>query len=261
MGPVPDDIDVAALVARARADADAILARAEVEASALRGRSEADASAVRARALVEVQELETRARNDREHAQRLLTDAEARAAAMLDEAEEVRRGADGTIERLVATRRELELVIERLARLPHTVVDLTEAAAEATAEATAPATAEATAPAAAPVRPQPSAAVTTSSETVDVLDADALVDRDVLPLGAAVATVVAPTTRPVGGPGATPGEENATADEADEAEDPVARMVRSAIERAARAASEASAWPTNPADQREALRTNRGDLS
>ena len=249
MGPVPDDIDVAALVARARADADAILARAEVEASALRGRSEADASAVRARALVEVQELETRARNDREHAQRLLTDAEARAAAMLDEAEEVRRGADGTIERLVATRRELELVIERLARLPHTVVDLTEAAAEATA------------PAAAPVRPQPSAAVTTSSETVDVLDADALVDRDVLPLGAAVATVVAPTTRPVGGPGATPGEENATADEADEAEDPVARMVRSAIERAARAASEASAWPTNPADQREALRTNRGDLS
>jgi|GEM_PF-1807993 len=253
MGPVPDDIDVAALVARARADADAILARAEVEASALRGRSEADASAVRARALVEVQELETRARNDREHAQRLLTDAEARAAAMLDEAEEVRRGADGTIERLVATRRELELVIERLARLPHTVVDLTEAAAEATAEATAPA--------AAPVRPQPSAAVTTSSETVDVLDADALVDRDVLPLGAAVATVVAPTTRPVGGPGATPGEENATADEADEAEDPVARMVRSAIERAARAASEASAWPTNPADQREALRTNRGDLS
>jgi len=253
MGSMPDDIDAAALVARARADADAILARAEVEASAVRGRSEADASAVRARALVEVQELETRARNDREHAQRLLTDAEARAAAMLDEAEEVRRGADGTIERLVATRRELELVIERLARLPHTVVDLTEAAAEATAEATAPA--------AAPVRPQPSAAVTTSSETVDVLDADALVDRDVLPLGAAVATVVAPTTRPVGGPGATPGEENATADEADEAEDPVARMVRSAIERAARAASEASAWPTNPADQREALRTNRGDLS
>ena len=245
MGSMPDDIDAAALVARARADADAILARAEVEASAVRGRSEADASAVRARALVEAQELETRAHNDRDHAQRLLADAEARAAAMLDEAEGVRRGADGTIERLVATRRELELVIERLARLPHTVVDLTEAPVEATA----------------PVRPRPSAAVTTSSERADALPADALVERDVLPLGASVATVVAPTPRPVEGLRPTTGEQSETADEAEEAEDPVSRMVRSAIERAARAASEAPSWPANPADQREALRTNRGDLS
>jgi len=110
----------------------------------------------------------------------------------------------------------------------------------------------------APVRLRPSAAVTTSSETVDVLHADALVERDVVPFGAAVATVVAPVPRLVEGPQATPGEENATADEAD---DPVARMVRSAIERAARAASEAPAWPANPADQRDALRTNRADLS
>ena len=172
MASVPDEIDAQAIVARARAEADAVIARAEVDALAIKGQSDAEAKVIRARAQVEASELETRARNDRDHAARILADAESRASTMLEEAEEIRRGADGTIERLVATRRELESVIERLARLPHAVVDLTEVG---DASLTLGDDAE-------PV----------SDATVDDLDADALSEREVVPLGASVTTSVRP---------------------------------------------------------------------
>ncbi|MCU0309890.1 MAG: hypothetical protein MUE36_02990 [Acidimicrobiales bacterium] len=230
---LPDEIDAEAMVARARAEADAILARAEVEALAVKGRAEAEAKVVRARAQVEASELATRARNDREHAARLVADAQAEATAMLDEANEVRRGADGTIERLVATRRELESVIERLARLPHAVVDLTEDGEPAIAlgdEAAPPA------------------------EAVGELEADALAEREVVPLGASVTTSVRPAP-PVPASGVSD-----AAVEDDDTEDPVTRMVRSAIERAARSATESPVWSSNPAEQRESMRSNRTDL-
>ena len=76
--------------------------------------------------MVEADELEARARSDREHASRLLAEAEQRAGRLIAEAESVRRSADDTIERLVVTRRELEAVIQHLTRLPNTVLDLTE---------------------------------------------------------------------------------------------------------------------------------------
>ncbi len=236
MAPVPDEIDAQAIVARARAEADAVIARAEVDALAIKGQSDAEAKVIRARAQVEASELETRARNDRDHAARILADAETRAATMLEEAEEIRRGADGTIERLVATRRELESVIERLARLPHAVVDLTqdgETSLDLGDESV----------------PGPAA-------TVDELDADALSEREVVPMGASVATSVRPVP-PVSS--VAPASDETDAD--DEAEDPVTRMVRSAIERAARSATQSSVWSSNPADLREALRDNRGDLT
>ena len=233
MASVPDEIDAQAIVARARAEADAVIARAEVDALAIKGQSDAEAKVIRARAQVEASELETRARNDREHAARILADAELRSATMLEEAEEIRRGADGTIERLVATRRELESVIERLARLPHAVVDLTDDGDTSLTLGDDDAV---------------------SAATVDDLDADALAEREVVPLGASVTTSVRPVP-PV--PSVATSSDDADA----ELDDPVTRMVRSAIERAARSATQSSVWSSNPADQREALRNNRGDLT
>ena len=221
---MPDEIDAAAIVARARAEADAITARAEVEAQAARGRSEADAQAIRARARVEADELEARAHGDREHAARLLAEAEQRSAQLLSEAESVRRSADDIIERLVATRRELETVIEHLARLPHTVLDLTGI----------PSLGE-----------EP--ALGDTGAAVDVIDGDALADRDAVPLGASV------SSRGGGASGAGEGSDPELPPT--EADDPVARMVRSAIDRAARAGSAASSGSPGPAELRETLRS------
>lgn len=230
---MPDEIDAEVVVARARAEAEAITARAEVEAQAVRSRSEADAQAIRAWARVEADELEARARGDREHAGRLLAEAEERSAQLIAEAESVRRSADDTIERLVGTRRELEAVIEHLVRLPNTVFDLTEHPAGASASLDDPPTA-----------------------LVDVLGADALADLSVVPMGSSVSSRAAGRGSSVGMAEATVdsaiGEGNAVEAGAPTpgADDPVARMVRSAIDRAARAASDPSGQTSGPAGRR-----------
>jgi hypothetical protein len=235
-----DEIDAEAIVARARAEAEAITARAEIEAQAAKSRSEADAMAIRARARVEADELAARARSDRELAGRLLAEAEVRAARLIAEAESVRRSADDTIERLVVTRRELEAVIQHLTRLPNTVLDLTEHPAE-------------------------SPAGDASSPVVDVLGADALADPEAVPLGASVATGVPGRAAGLaaGGAAATPVITGAESRDPEipstDADDAVARMVRSAIDRAARAGATSPTWSTSPAAQREALRATDDD--
>lgn len=223
MGSTPDDIDATALLARARAEADAIIGRAEVEAAATRARAQADADALVARARVEVDEAAALARNERERAADLVAEAERQARELRAEAEEVRRSADGTLGRLVAARRELESTIEQLALSPNTLVDLT----------------------------ADLAADLDGADGAGAPGGDGHEGR-VVPLGsngrpaeAAMADLA---------PGADLGVDG------DGGDDPVGRMVRAAVGRAARAAADAPSWSGDPAGQREALRANRRDL-
>ncbi|MCD9625443.1 hypothetical protein [Rhabdothermincola salaria] len=230
MGPTPDDIDATALLARARAEADAIIGRAEVEAAATRARAQADADALVARARVEAAEAEALARHERERAADLVAEAERQARELTAEAEQVRRSADGTLGRLVAARRELETTIEQLASSPNALVDLT---ADLDAAA-GPADLDA---------------------AVDPVDLSPQGgnhgDGRVVPLGGSGRSADA---------GAPSISEPPMADPRAGGGDPVGRMVRAAVGRAARAAADAPSWPGDPAGQREALRANRRDL-
>ena len=224
MGSTPDDIDATALLARARAEADAIIGRAEVEAAATRARAQADADALVARARVEVDEAAALARNERERAADLVAEAERQARELRAEAEEVRRSADGTLGRLVAARRELESTIEQLALSPNTLVDLT---ADLAADLNR----------------------TDGADGARAPAGDAHEGR-VVPLGGNGRSADAAMADLVPGPDG----------DGDGADDPVGRMVRAAVGRAARAAADAPSWSGDPAGQREALRANRRDL-
>jgi hypothetical protein len=233
MGFTPDDIDAKAALARARAEADAIIGRAEVEAAAVQARAQAEADAVVARARVEATELRSQGEHAREHAQAVLDDAHRRADALLAEAEEVRRSADGTLERLIAARHELESTIGQLATSPNALVDLTE---------TTPGGPEQLAHQHPPV-----------TDALNSLDADALADPLMAPLGA-----TSPSLEAVAPEGAEASPETEALGE--RGVDPVSRLVRAAVGRAARAATDAPGWSERPSEQREALRANGRDL-
>jgi hypothetical protein len=212
VGSTPQDIDATAAVARAKAEAAAIIGRAEVEAAATRARADADGEAIVARARVEAEEARALVHDERQRAAEIIEEARRHAAALRAEAEEVRRSADGTLERLLAARRELQATIDQLATSPNTLVDLT-------------------------------------ADLSDLDDLDDLVDVGrVVPLGATPA------------PDAEEDEATAGDERSRKPDGAVDAMVRDAIGRAARAATDAPAWTGDPAGQREALRANRRDL-
>jgi hypothetical protein len=129
VGPTPEEIEGAALRARAEAEAGAIRGRAQVDADAIVAAAEADARAIVARAELEAAASRDQAEADRRRAAEVLDGARREAEAMVAEATDLRRRTEQqTLERLLATRDDLHGAIERLTEVAGPAVDLTDAA-------------------------------------------------------------------------------------------------------------------------------------
>lgn len=269
MGTPLDQIEADALRARAQVDADAIVARAEVDASAVRARAEADAEAIRAEARAEADELHEQARVALERAEQATASAEARldeahrqAEALLAEAEAVRRDADRGVARLIEARRDLDAALDSLGVTDDDTAGgagpSTGADADDAAEATELAGGEPGPVATSGSADDPAAAgrSRTSSPPRPTLD---LTDRSTAG-GRSSAEQLDHGDREPALVGAVVDGDAAGGTSAGAIDDPVSRMVRAAIGKAARAAATEGTDPTRPAAQREALRATGRSL-